>query len=263
MSKTESKQRVLVTGAAAGIGWAIAQAFLENGARVHICDISAGALAGCKEKKPAIGMTRADVSDPDQVEQLFGDVVRTMGGLDVLINNAGISGPTGPVDEISIEEWNKTLAVNITGPFHCARKAVPLLKAAGGGAIINIASTAGLRGYPMRSPYCSSKWALIGFSKTMAMELGESNIRVNAICPGTVEGARIDRVIAAEAIASGLPEEEIREGYKRQSSMHTFIQASDVANLVLFLCSRAGDKISGQALSVDGNIETARNYGGR
>ncbi len=259
MNLNYQDQRVLVTAAASGIGRAIAEAFLAQGADVHICDISPENLAACKAALPNIGVTQADISDPQQVEYLFQEVVSGMGGLDVLVNNAGISGPTASVDEISIEEWDKTLAVNISGHFYCTRKAVPLIKASGGGSIINISSTAGLMGYPLRSPYATSKWAVIGFTKTLAMELGEFEIRVNAICPGSVAGPRMDRVIAAEAKIQGLSEERIRDGYLRQASLRTFIQASDIANLALFLSSPGGDKISGQALSVDGNVETSRN----
>ncbi len=259
MNSKHQNQRVLITAAASGIGRAIAEAFLAEGAKVHICDISSEHLAECKADLPDIEVTKADISDSEQVDHLFRDVISNMGGLDVLVNNAGISGPTASVDEISIKEWDKTLAVNISGHFYCTRKAVPLIKASGGGSIINISSTAGLMGYPLRSPYATSKWAVIGFTKTLAMELGEFKIRVNAICPGSVAGPRMDRVIAAEAKIQGLSEERIRDGYLRQASLRTFIQASDIANLALFLSSPGGDKISGQALSVDGNVETSRN----
>jgi NAD(P)-dependent dehydrogenase (short-subunit alcohol dehydrogenase family) len=150
------------------------------------------------------------------------------------------------------------MAVNINGQFYCARRAVPLLKAAGGGSIVNLSSSAGLFGYPMRSPYAASKWAVIGFTRTLAMELGEFGIRVNAICPGSVEGERTDRVIAAEAKSKGVSPEEVRKGYVRTVSMRTFVTAQDIANMILFICSEAGSKISGQALSVDGHTETLR-----
>lgn len=250
--------RVIVTAAASGIGRAIAEAFLHEGARVHICDIDEDLLFECQATLPGIGATLADVSDPAQVDRLFEDAVVHLGGLDVLVNNAGIPGPSAPVEEVTPEEWDRTLAININGQFYCARRAVPLLKAAGGGSIVNISSTAGLLGYPMRSPYVASKWAVIGFTKTLAMELGEFGIRVNAICPGKVEGDRINRVIAAAAEARGVSPEEVREGYLRLVSLRTFVTAQDVANLVLFICSEAGSKISGQALGVDGHTEVLR-----
>jgi NAD(P)-dependent dehydrogenase (short-subunit alcohol dehydrogenase family) len=221
--------------------------------------LSEALLVDFKAAHPGLGVTRADVSDPAQVERLFQEVEAQMGGLDILVNNVGVSGPTAAVDEVSIADWQSTLAVNLNSHFYCMRKAVPLLKAAGGGSIVSISSTAGLMGYPMRAPYAASKWALIGLTKTLAMELGEFNIRVNAVCPGSVEGPRMDRVIAAEAKARNITEDTVRDGYQRQASLRTFVRPQDIANMVLFLCSEAGERISGQALSVDGNIETARN----
>ncbi len=250
--------RVMITAAATGIGRAIAEAFLENGASVHICDIDEQALAACRGALPEIGTTVADVSDPDQVDLFFEHAITHLGGLDVLVNNAGIAGQTAPVEEISPQVWDRTMAVNINAQFYCARRAVPLLKAAGGGSIINMSSAAGLFGYALRSPYTASKWAVIGFTKTLAMELGEFAIRVNAICLGSVDGPRMDRVIAAEAKALNVAPEVVRNGYLKQVSMRTFINPRDIANMILFLCSEAGRKISGQALSVDGHTETLR-----
>lgn len=258
MEVTCGDLRVVVTAAAAGIGHAVASSFLDSGARVHICDIDEERLAACRDTWPDTGATLADVSRRDQVDLLFDEAMASLGGLDVLVNNAGIAGPTGPVEEIEPEEWERTIAVNLNSQFYCARRAVPLLKQSGGGAIINLSSAAGLFGYPLRSPYASSKWAIIGLTKTLAMELGEFGIRVNAICPGAVTGPRMDGVIEAKAAANGVPAQEMREQYLRAISMRTFVSAQEVANMVLFLCSEAGSKISGQALSVDGNVETLR-----
>ncbi|MFN8445430.1 MAG: SDR family oxidoreductase [Caldilineaceae bacterium] len=250
--------RALVTAGASGIGRAIAETLMEQGARVHICDVVADRLAATAQALPGIGTTIADVADPAQVDQLFAEVTAHLGGLDLLVNNAGIAGPTGPVESISPEQWNQTLAVNITGQFLCTRRAVPLLKAVGGGLIVNLSSAAGLFGFPNRTPYAASKWAVIGFTKSLAMELGSDKIRVNAICPGIVEGERQDRVIAAKAAAEGRTVDEVRSQITRQNSLHTFVQAQDIANLIVFLCSPTGSKISGQALSVDGGTETLR-----
>lgn len=250
--------RALVTAGASGIGRAIAETLIEQGARVHICDVVADRLAEAAQALPGIGTTLADVADPTQVDQLFAEATTHLGGLDLLVNNAGIAGPTGPVESISLEQWNQTLAVNITGQFLCTRRAVPLLKAAGGGLIVNLSSAAGLFGFPNRTPYAASKWAVIGFTKSLAMELGGDKIRVNAICPGLVEGERQDRVIAAKAAAEGRTVDEVRSQITRQNSLHTFVQAQDIANLIVFLCSPTGSKISGQALSVDGGTETLR-----
>jgi NAD(P)-dependent dehydrogenase (short-subunit alcohol dehydrogenase family) len=258
MQTSVENQRVLITAAASGIGCAVAKAFLDNGARVHICDINDDQLDACTLSLPDAGVSRADVSDPAQVDQLFEEAVSHLGGLDVLINNAGIAGPTAAIEDVSPGDWDRTMAININGQFYCARRAVPLLKAAGGGAIINMSSSAGLLGYPMRSPYAASKWAVIGLTKTMAMELGEYGIRVNAVCPNAVEGPRMDAVIAAEAKAKGISEKEVYDGLVQGTSMRTFVTTDDVAGMILFLCSQNGSKISGQSLSVDGFTETLR-----
>jgi NAD(P)-dependent dehydrogenase (short-subunit alcohol dehydrogenase family) len=250
--------RVLITAAASGIGCAVAKAFLEDGARVHICDINDDQLTACATSLPGTGVSRADVSDPEQVDRLFEEAIPYLGGLDVLINNAGIAGPTAAVEDVSPQQWDRTMAININGQFYCARRAVPLIKTAGGGSIINMSSSAGLLGYPMRSPYAASKWAVIGLTKTMAMELGEFGIRVNAVCPNAVEGPRMDAVIAAEAQSRGISEKEIYDGLVQGTSMRTFVTTRDVTNMILFLCSEAGSKISGQSLSVDGHTETLR-----
>jgi len=250
--------RVLITAAAAGIGCAFATAFLEKGARVHICDIRKDMLEECTTTLAGVGVTEADVSDPVQVDRLFEETVTHLGGLDVLVNNAGIAGPTASIEDVSPGDWDRTMAININGQFYCARRAVPLIKAAGGGSIVNMSSSAGLLGYPMRSPYAASKWAVIGLTKTMAMELGEFGIRVNAICPNAVEGPRMDAVIAAEAQAKGISEKEVYARLVMGTSMRTFVSTNDVVNMALFLCSEAGSKISGQALSIDGYTETLR-----
>lgn len=258
MIQIQEGLRVIITAAATGIGRVIAETLLNNGARVHLCDMSADKLAECQLARPDLTTSLTDVANPGQVDRLFYEAVAHLGGLDVLINNAGIAGPTGPVEELTPEGWQQTMAVNINGQFYCTRRAVPLLKAAGGGLIVNLSSAAGLFGFPNRTPYAASKWAVIGFTKSLAMEVGSHNIRVNAICPGIVEGERQDRVIAAKAKAEGRTPEEVRQNIVRQNSMHTFVTAQDIANLVLFLASPAGSKISGQALSVDGHTETLR-----
>ena len=250
-------KRVFISAAAGGIGRAIADRFLEAGARVFVCDVDKAALAQL-DFADGISGACADVGDWEQIQAAFHAAARELGGLDVLVNNAGISGPTASAEEIAPADWRRTIDVNLNGAFYCARQAIPLLKASGGGSIINIASTAGLYGYPLRSPYAASKWALIGLTKTLAMELGPSGIRVNAVCPGTVEGPRIDNVIAAKAAARGVSADEIRAAYRGKSSLRTLIAAQDIAETVLFLCSDSGARISGQALAVDGHTETLR-----
>ncbi len=251
-------KRVLITAGAAGIGRRTAEAFAEAGARVFLCDIDEAALADLAAARPEIGALRADVAVEEDVERLFEAAMAALGGLDVLINNAGIAGPTGPVESLALEDWKRCLAVNLDGMFLCTRRAVPLIEAAGGGAIVNLSSTAGLHGFPNRTPYATAKWGVIGLTKTLAMELGPRGIRVNAICPGPVAGARIDRVIEADARVTGRPVEEVRDRYLRTNALRTFIDAADIADMILFLCSDLGRRVNGQAIAVDGYTETLR-----
>ncbi len=247
-----SEQRVVVTGGGRGIGWAIAQAFATGGARVHVCDVDDGALGPARQL--GFGTSVCDVADAGDVAALFA----RLDGLDVLVNNAGIAGPTGPLDEVDPAEWDRTVAVNLTGAFLCTRAAVPLLRGAGGGAIVNIASSAGVLGYPLRAPYAAAKWGLVGLTKTLAMELGPAGIRVNAVNPGPVEGERMQRVIAAEAAATGRSPDEVRAGYLAQTSLGAFVTPAEIAAAVVWLCSPAAAKVTGQVLGVDGNTETLR-----
>lgn len=248
--------RVLVTAGASGIGHAIAAALLEDGARVHVCDISDEALETCSASLSGASFSRADVASEADVNQLFRDVRTQLGGLDVLVNNAGIAGPTGGIDEIDPVEWRRTVDVNLTGQFYCARLAVPMLRDSSNGAIINISSVAGRLGYAFRTPYAATKWAIVGLTKSLAIELGPKGIRVNAVLPGIVEGPRIDRVIAARANQVGVTFEEMTQRYLEKVSLRRMVSMQDIASMVVFLCSPAGHNISGQALSVCGNVET-------
>ena len=245
--------RVLVTAGAAGIGRAIASTFADAGARVFVCDVDEDALTKFRTEFPALGTTNADVASPEQVDAMVDGAARFLGGLDVLVNNAGISGPTAKVEDIGIADWDRTIAVDLNSMFYCTRRAVPLIKAAGGGSIINLSSVAGRLGYPLRTPYASAKWAVVGFTKSLAIELGPSNIRVNAIQPGVVEGERIDRVISAKAQALGLSFEEYRAQFMASVSLGRMVSAADIANMALYLATPAGRNISGQALSVCGD----------
>ncbi len=251
---------VLITAGASGIGRAMAESFMEKGASVHIADISQTAIDECLLTNPSMTASLCDVSDQDQVSHLFEDIKASYSRLNILINNAGIAGPTAAVEDIEIADWQQTLDIDLTGTFLITRLAVPLLKQAGGGSIINLSSSAGLFGCPLRSPYVASKWAIVGLTKTWAMELGPYNIRVNAICPGSVAGPRIDGVIARDAAGRGVSEDEIRDVYQRQSSMRNFVNTGDVANMAVYLASELGAMVSGQALGVDGHTETLSNW---
>jgi NAD(P)-dependent dehydrogenase (short-subunit alcohol dehydrogenase family) len=246
--------RVVVTAGAAGIGRAIARTFVEHGARAHICDVDEAALARFRSETPEVGRTMADVSKLADVERLFEDAMRSLGGLDVLVNNAGIAGPTANVEDIRPEDWDRCIAVDLNGMFYCTRKAMPLIKAAGGGSIINLSSIAGRFGFPMRTPYAAAKWAVVGFTQSLAAEAGPQQVRVNCIQPGIVEGERVDRIVAAKAAQLGAAPAEVLARMLEGVSLKTTVTAQDVANTALFLASDAGRHISGQALSVCGGV---------
>jgi NAD(P)-dependent dehydrogenase (short-subunit alcohol dehydrogenase family) len=247
--------RVLVTAGAAGIGAAIAQGFIEAGAKVLVCDVDAEALARFAESHPDAATTQADVADEAAVERLFVEVKARLGGLDVLVNNAGIAGPTGPIDQLAVDDIRRTLDVDLVGQFLVARLGVPLLRARNDAAIINMSSVAGRLGYGLRTPYAAAKWGIVGFTASLAKELGPEGIRVNAILPGVVRGARIERVIRDRATAAGVSYQEMETQYLKQVSLRRMVEPEDIAAMALFLCSPAGANISGQAISVCGNVE--------
>jgi NAD(P)-dependent dehydrogenase (short-subunit alcohol dehydrogenase family) len=245
--------RVLVTAGASGIGQAISDTFALAGARIYICDVDRQALEDFSRAHPDAGAKEADVSSPEAVDGLFDAANVFLGGLDVLINNAGIAGPTAPVETISVEDWDRTISVDLNGMFYCVRRAVPMLKAAGGGSIINLSSIGGRLGYPLRTPYSAAKWGVVGFTKSLAIELGPANIRVNAIQPGVVEGARVDRVVEARAQELGISFEDAKARLVAPISLRRMVSAQEIADMALFLASPSGRSISGQALSVCGD----------
>jgi NAD(P)-dependent dehydrogenase (short-subunit alcohol dehydrogenase family) len=258
MTKLEETmlQRVMITAGGSGIGWAIARAFADNGAKVHICDVDERALGEATEKYPQIAATHLDITDEEAVDQWFDDALDDMDGLDVLINNAGIKGPTGYVEELKLDDWRECLSVCLDAQFLCARRAAPVMKEQRSGSIINISSTAGLYGYGLRTPYAAAKWAVIGFSKSLAVELGPYDVRVNAICPGSVEGPRMERVIKAEADSRGVAFDVVYKDYVQAQSIKRFVKPEEIADMCLFLASPASKMVTGQAISVDGHSET-------
>jgi NAD(P)-dependent dehydrogenase (short-subunit alcohol dehydrogenase family) len=247
--------RVIVTAGAAGIGREVARAFLREGATVHVCDVDRHALAELASSDPQLKAAVCDVSDRAATTRFVDTAAAALGGLDCLINNAGIAGPTGRVDEIPPEEWDHTLAVNITGQFNCVRAAVRHLANSRNPSIINLSSTAGRLGFPLRTPYAASKWAVVGFTKSLAVELGPLKIRVNAIQPGPVEGDRIRRVFAAKAQIRGMPMQAIQEEALSHASIKEMIAPQQLADMMVFLASPRGRTISGQAISICGDVQ--------
>lgn len=248
--------RVLISGAATGIGAAIADAFVQVDAQVYICDVNEQAVEKARQRNPKLHAGVADVSRREQVDAVIDDARAQLGGIDVLINNAGIAGPTGEVEAIGPDDWERTVSTNLNSQYYFLRKTVPVLKETSESpCIIAMSSVAGRLGYAFRTPYASTKWAIVGLVKSLAVELGPSNIRVNAILPGVVEGERMDKVIAARAESTGVTFDEMKAQYLTKISLRRMVTVDDIAAMTLFLASPAGRNISGQAISVDGNVE--------
>ena len=249
--------RVIVTAGATGIGRAIARAFVAEGAEVHVCDIDEAELAHLAETDPAITSTVADVADREAVARLFEEAQARLGGLDALVNNAGIAGPTALVEDQPPLEWDRCITVNLIGQFNCARHAIAPLKQSSNASIVNLSSISGRLGVPTRSPYVASKWGVVGFTKSLAAEVGPHKIRVNAVLPGLVEGERVERILVARAKAFGTTYEAARETPLAHTSLRTTVTAEEIADQILFLCSQRARSISGQAISVCGDLQTA------
>lgn len=250
-----SGQRVLVTGGAAGIGLAIARGFQAEGARVAVCDADPAALERLAASDPGLWQGRCDVADRGEVAAVFAAATAHLGGLDTLVNNAGIAGPTGKVEEIGPEDWDRCLAVCLTSQFNFARLAVPLLRASGNASILNLSSLAGRVGFALRTPYAAAKWGVIGFTKSLSIELGPDRIRVNAILPGLVAGDRQRRVLEAKAQRLGVPFAEVENRAFSYTSIRDYVTPEEIAAQCLFLASVQGCKISGQAVSVCGDTQ--------
>ena len=249
-------QRVMITAAASGIGRAIAEAFQAKGARVHICDANEEALSAFRATNPNIAATRVNVRSETEIDTWFDEALNHLGGLDVLVNNAGIKGPTAAVDDIELADWKECIEVCLDAQFLCARRAAPVMKAQKSGIIINMSSNAGQFGFGNRTPYAAAKWGVIGLTKSLAIELGPYNVRCNAICPGAVKGLRIDKVIEGEAALRGVGTQLVAAELISQQSLSRFTEASEVANLAVFLASPEAFMINGQDIAIDGHVET-------
>ncbi|MFL2795494.1 MAG: SDR family oxidoreductase [Paracoccaceae bacterium] len=245
-------QKVLITAGASGIGYALAEAFYAEGYKVWVIDISEEDLTKCPKNWE---QTKLDVSDENAMMELFNEIKNKWGGLDVVCANAGTAGPTELVEDQGVSAFKNCLDVNLIGAFLSVKGCLPIMKKQCRGAIIFTSSTAGLYGFPYRSPYSASKWAIHGLMKTVAMEAGSFGIRVNAIAPGCVEGDRINGVIEREAIQKNTKADIVRQAYKAGTSLNTFIEARDIAAMAVFLASEAARLVSGQIIAVDGHTE--------
>ena len=251
-----TEKHIFITGGASGIGLAIAERFLLDGYKIAICDADAAAVAAFQSTHPESIACVADVTDEKAMTAMFNRLESEWKHIDVVCANAGTGGETGAIETLDFAEWQRCIATNLDGAFLTCRWAARMMKPKRAGLIMLTASTAGIMGYPLRAPYAAAKWGMIGLGKTLAMELGPFGIRVNVICPGSVEGPRMQHVIAKEAAARGMTEDEVRACYVKGVSMKTWIKPQDIADTIHFLASSAGGKISGQVLSVDGHTET-------
>ena len=247
--------RVLITGGASGIGRRFAERFAETGARIAVCDADAQAAEELSVAHPEILTRTTDVTNEVQMQAFLDEVEAAWGGVDVVCANAGTGGPAGRIEDMSYADWQACVAVNLHGTFLTCRWAARVMRVQGSGLILITSSTAGLFGYPLRSPYATAKWGLVGLTKTLAMELGPAGVRVNAIAPGAVEGDRMERVLANESAATGRDIEELRASYVENVSLKSWVSADDLADMALFLASPAASKISGQVMAVDGHTE--------
>ena len=246
--------RVAITAAASGIGLAVARAFAAQGDDVHVCDVDTEAVAAAAAE--GLVATQVDVADLAALDRWIDGVLDRLGGLDVLVNNAGIAGPTALVEDVAAEEWEHCLAVGLTSHYRTCARVIPAMKVARSGSIVNISSTAGQVGLGMRAPYTAAKWAVIGLTKTLAIELGPYGVRANAICPGSVDGERMRSVIEREAAARGASSDEVTLEYVGGQSIARWVQPDEIADMCVFLASDAARMVSGQAIAVDGHTET-------
>jgi NAD(P)-dependent dehydrogenase (short-subunit alcohol dehydrogenase family) len=254
---TMKGKRVLITAGAGGIGRAIAEAFLSAGATVFVCDISEAALELLREQLPDVTTGVCDMADRGSVARMVDEAVAALGSLDVLVNNAGIAGPSASVADLDPDAWETVLRVNLTGTFAVTQIAIPYLKKSAAGSIVVMSSLAGRFGYPNRSAYATTKWGLIGFTKTLSRELGEFGIRVNAILPGAVAGPRLQQVFEGRASVSGRNVAEEGAAALANQSIKRFVDPADIAALAVFLASDAGRSISGQMIPIDGDSQSA------
>ena len=251
-----NNKKIIISAGASGIGLATAKVCLSKGAIVYLCDIDNKSVKNLKKhplNNKRLFVFECDASNEDDVSNFFDQVKKKTKKIDALINNVGVAGPTGTIEKLSSEDWEHTLKVNVISHFYFTKLAIPLLKNNKGGSIINISSGAGIMGFPLRSPYAASKWAIIGVTKTLAMELGKFKIRVNAICPGTIKGNRMVRVIRDKAKFLKVSKKLVEKDFVSMASMDCWIYEDDIGKMCSFLISSDGERISGQAIPVDGN----------
>ena len=249
-------KKIVISAGASGIGWAITKICISRGAQVFLCDINVKLINKINKTpkyKNKIFAYECDASNENDVINFFSKILKKTKKIDALINNIGIAGPTGTLEKIDSIEWEKTLQVNVVSHFYFTKQAIPIIKKNKKGSIVNLSSGAGIMGFPLRSPYAASKWAIVGLTKTLAMELGKFKIRVNAICPGTIKGARMKRVVNDKAKFLKIPPSMVEKEFVSMASMNSWVYEDDIGKMCAFLISNDSERISGQIIGVDGN----------
>jgi NAD(P)-dependent dehydrogenase (short-subunit alcohol dehydrogenase family) len=256
VNQSLKNKKIIISAGASGIGWATTKVCLTKGATVFICDIEKKYITKAKKhplNNKKLFVYECDAANEHAVKELFKNILKKTKKLDCLINNVGIAGPTGTIENLKSEDWEKTLKVNVISHFYFTKLAIPMIKRNKGGSIINLSSGAGIMGFPLRSPYAASKWAIIGVTKTLAMELGKFKIRVNAICPGTIKGDRMVRVVRDKSKFLKVSKKQIEKEFISMASMNCWIYEEDIGKMCSFLISNEAERISGQIIGVDGN----------
>ena len=256
VNQSLKNKKIIISAGASGIGWATTKVCLTKGATVFICDIEKKYLTKAKKhplNNKKLFVYECDAANEHAVKELFKNISKKTKKLDCLINNVGIAGPTGTIENLKSEDWEKTLKVNVISHFYFTKLAIPMIKRNKGGSIINLSSGAGIMGFPLRSPYAASKWAIVGVTKTLAMELGKFKIRVNAICPGTIKGDRMVRVVRDKSKLLKVSKKQIEKEFISMASMNCWIYEEDIGKMCSFLISNEAERISGQIIGVDGN----------
>ena len=249
-------KKIIISAGASGIGWTTAKILLSRGATVYLCDIDNKYLNKIKKhplNNRKLFSYECDASEEYDVLNFFDQIKKKTGKIDALINNVGVAGPTSTIEKLNSEDWERTLKINVISHFYFTKLAIPMLKKNTGGVIVNISSGAGIMGFPLRSPYAASKWAVVGMTKTLAMELGKYKIRVNAICPGTIKGNRMVKVIRDKANFLKISKKTVEKEFISMASMNCWIQEEDIGKICSFLISEDAKRISGQIIGVDGN----------
>ena len=249
-------KKIVISAGASGIGWATTKICASRGAQVFLCDINEKLINKINKNakyKNKIFAYECDASNESDVIDFFSKIFKKTKKIDALINNVGIAGPTGNLEKLNSDEWERTLKVNVVSHFYFLKQAIPIIKKNKRGSIINLSSGAGIMGFPLRSPYAASKWAIVGLTKTLAMELGKYRIRVNAICPGTIKGDRMKRVVRDKAKFLKTSQRMIEKEFISMASMNSWIYEDDIGKMCAFLISNDSERISGQIIGVDGN----------